>query len=454
MLIFFWGLNPDMSLPGRIKTQQQLFGEAPDNNVKFIHPQMVRDICASFEGYIGTIDPSSIDDNNNTHGTGSFDYNYLWLNKTNNSIWCCTNPASGAAQWAKIYPQVDSSGLSAMFNRSPYIGMVDSLYTLSGYIQGLSGQIQGLTPLASGAPPLTEGEVVLIPDRVIGSEQGPWVASSGTWYRPSWWSNGQLFSGSQHVYVSQDDLFVRGDWNVADELRNNGIVGTDTSIWVGAPHTVTVAGSAAIEVSKTVNTFTTDYDVSLKSATSGGGISSGLIQSGAIDITGQSGIIVNQLSPSSWKIGSDINLSGLLYSGAINQNYYIYAPAFSGYFAPAAGYGATNVLTHYSGNATNNYTTIFTASDANGLHGVYGLVASSGLSNPLDVRATTTDMWGRVNTTQIGIGIQNGAALVSAFDDDISAGLSIPPYFSVQVEVRNTNSGTIATYDAYKSQIG
>src|SRR5262249_37942932 len=159
----------------------------------------------------------------------------------------------------------------------------------------------------------------------------PWVCHSGDWTRPPFFASGQIFSGSVSILSNADDQFIRLDWNVQDQLRNNGQVGTDTPVAVGSPRYTQVVAGTGINVTKGVGQFATTWTVGVTSGGGGGGSSTVL--------SGQNHIQVTQTSPGNWNVGDNVSLSGLMYSGAINNNTWIYAPAFSGTLYPAPGGG-------------------------------------------------------------------------------------------------------------------
>lgn len=77
------------------------------------------------------------------------------------------------------------------------------VYSVSNVIGNTTYPFSGLGNLASNGATITpvEGRVYLFIAQTTGSQNGPWVASSGAWSRPTWWASGSVQTAA--IFMAQ-----------------------------------------------------------------------------------------------------------------------------------------------------------------------------------------------------------------------------------------------------------
>lgn len=119
----------------------------------------------------------------------------------------------------------------------------------------------------------------------------------------------------------------------------------------------------------------------------------------------------------------------------------------------AVGSGfATNVLTNYTGTTTASYVSVFTKTNANGLHGSIGVYNSG--SNTLLFEVTATDAYGNSGTHVAGTPILGGSGTTIDIDTYSLIMGVYQPLTSFQLLVTDGSAGSHTTYNIYVSVVG
>ena len=82
-----------------------------------------------------------------------------------------------------------------------------------GTLSGLSA-IDGVTPVA--------GDIILLTGQTTTSQNGPWVAASGSWTRPTWWAAASVVNEGQYFLIAEGTTYK------------------DTKFWCSTTGTITV----------------------------------------------------------------------------------------------------------------------------------------------------------------------------------------------------------------------
>lgn len=172
-----------------LRTLDQVLAELPDNNTRLISPEDVRDLTVSAFGAIYNFDPGVQDDAFNTGGNGFFDAGSKWWNESMRILWGCFGGAHNAAIWRQIYPPI-----------IPPVTPTRTTFTASFATDYTSPQ-SGLYAMAGGTPLAGDIVLVLSSGGAHSTNQGPWVAASGAWTRPSWYDPGTVYPCSPIVLL-------------------------------------------------------------------------------------------------------------------------------------------------------------------------------------------------------------------------------------------------------------
>lgn len=255
-----------------VKTEGQLEEDFPDNLIKEITAADSRNFIHSCFGWISGTAPTVNNDNVDTAGIGQFfDTGSRWYETVRGRLWKCASGAPGAAVWqAQMYDGQTASGRLAGTYPNPRLGnsgVVPGTYGDPSHWAAFTVQADGTLVAAaefpasiggsngpfsvgwylssggsfSGLPTigtytLQDGETVYIDD-VIGSlNAGPWVVHTGSWTRPSYFTNGSSFTGYVHFNVlstrnesfgsGQPSLFMLSPYATGD-VFTAWVVGTD-----------------------------------------------------------------------------------------------------------------------------------------------------------------------------------------------------------------------------------
>lgn len=123
------------------------------------------------------------------------------LNMGTNTIQNVTSPVNAMDAATKAYVDATASGFTLHGAKLMTIANVGSL---SGF-----AAMDGVTPV--------DGNVLLLTAQTTGSQNGPWVAHSGAWTRPTWWAAAAVIpEGNYFVLDADGTTYKNTKWFVTN----------------------------------------------------------------------------------------------------------------------------------------------------------------------------------------------------------------------------------------------
>lgn len=436
-----------------IRTLQQLMSDYADGQVDALSAHLHRQEIKSCFGAIETRSPTSADDAFNDSGAGGFDVGSSFLNANTGQKFICVDGSSGAAVWIPQMYDGESAG-GSLAGEYPNPSIADSGVTSGTY--GSSSFIPQITIAADGR--ITSASNVAVTGGSSGTVTSVGLSLPGEFnVSGSPVVNSGVLSATWNAQAA-NQYFGTGATSGVPSFQtlptpSTSTSGTVTSVGLVMPSEFSVSGSPV----NTVGTF-----VVTENATSAGFVKAGPTSGGPSspvyrpldprDVPGLPGSIITSGSipvsavptiPASRTSGGTFN-PGLIPSLPTTI---IGSGVFSPTFLPANT--AYSQGTNGTGSAGNNYTTIFTATNANGLiGGMYAVKNTSAVG--LNYLITAIDVFGTSGTTT---GTITGGNFLKTGIDGQAVGTTSAPWQLLSFAVKSQTSGVPAFYQFFVNLI-
>ncbi|MFC3833521.1 hypothetical protein [Deinococcus rufus] len=145
-----------------------------------------------------------------------------------------TNLGAGVA----ATDSVNFGQVTALFNGTPFLGGADTVSTTNVATRSGLGTYNGYT--------LTSGDVILLTGQTTGSENGPWVAGSGAWTRPTYYATGATEREGSEIVITRGTF---AGYSYVMTTQGGATVDTTSTSWLGLPYATAYTQGAGITIS-------------------------------------------------------------------------------------------------------------------------------------------------------------------------------------------------------------
>lgn len=125
------------------------------------------------------------------------------------------------------------------------------------------GSLSGL--LTIDGVTLVSGDVVLLTAQSTGSQNGPWVAASGAWARPSWWASASTVKEGYYFFIAEGTTYKETKW----WLTTTGTITVDTTSVAFVQDTSGGTYTAGTGLTLTGSAFSVNYGTTSTTAAVG-----------------------------------------------------------------------------------------------------------------------------------------------------------------------------------------
>lgn len=272
--------------------------------------------------------------------------------------------------------------------------------------------IDGVTPIA--------GDLILCTAQSTGSQNGPWVAASGSWTRPTWWASAAVVNEGQYFLAAEGTTYKDSKWF----CTNVGTITVDTTSTTFVQDSSGATYTFSTGLTNTGGTITVNYGTSGTTAAAGNDSRiTGALQTSAlgtnvqtalgVNVGSAGAVVVNGGALGTPSTGTLTNCSGLPISGIASLGTGV-GTALGNALNGASG------LVGYSGAL--GTPTSGTLTNATGLPISTGLTgAGTGVLTALGVNVGTA---GSVVVNGGALGTPSGGTLTNATGLPVSTGIS------------------------------